>query len=91
MGRFALVGVLAFFSGAPIVATIVALRQHSWLTLACGIIWLIAYQCTLYTAGIRLSFLGIESAAAALAFLSRGNRLERASLEKYVDRKRWRP
>jgi hypothetical protein len=85
MRRFASVGVLAFFSGAPIVATIVALRQHSWLTFACGVIWLIAYQFTLYTAGIRLSLLGIERAASALVFLSRGNRLELASLEKYVD------
>lgn len=67
------------------VATIVALRQHSWLTFACGVVWLIAYQFTLYTAGIRLSFLGIERAAAALIFLSRGNRLEIACLEKYVD------
>ena len=85
MARFTGVGLLAFFSGAPIVATVVALRQHSWLTFACGLVWLIAYQCTLYTAGIRLSFIGIENAAAALVSLSRGNRLERSSLEKYVD------
>jgi hypothetical protein len=40
---------------------------------------------TLYTAGIRLSFLGIEKAAAALVSLARSNKIERAPLQKYID------